>query len=275
MSERTVALSRVIRIKGTLNTRVPIIYRTRITIHSHSTMAWQEGKASFGSAQYLNMDSLRTPCPVRNGSRANLNLHPADSSTGRSWSPSPRRNLSAEFEACLETTTLNSPEAQPRETMSGRMTPPLPEPVSNSEPSQSTEAPQETGNKPGNLPQREILWPSKRVYVFNIIELSEQSRQIMLNQLQWSELAMYSGVTLEQGSLAPLGKEPAWMLTLKIQGQNSGVGIAAKKLLLSMNFGVVSTSHTCSDGWIVIRSLWKSKDQVVFYGPRGSMSRAT
>jgi len=100
----------------------------------------------------------------------------------------------------------------------------------------------------------------RRLFVFKITGLCEQSAQTTLNQLQWSELAMYSGVKLALASRGELGKRLDYKLTLRIQEPSFGAGIKARSMLLSMNFVEASMSVTCFDGWTVTQSSWKLRD---------------
>lgn len=229
----------------------------------------EDAKAYSGLVPSRSTSLLHTPCPVRNGSEDNWNFPTRDTSTGKSWSPSPRKKLFVSFDQPLETNPIgNSRGPSPQTTTSGKKTPEYQEPNLNSDANQSGETRQTTGNPSGNMPLQDVYWPSRHQYVFKITELSELSRRTLLDQIQWSELVTYTGVQLVQESRALLGNEQVWTLTLKIPGQSFGAATVAKKMLSLMNFGVESTSRTCSDGWIVTQLLWRSKEAPLYFAPK-------
>jgi len=222
----------------------------------------QEDKECSGSVLSLITNSPLTPSPEQSGSKDNLSVEKEDSSTGSCSSAFKPRNLYKNFVDCLEQQAIgNSPEAQQHPNTSGKKIPESPVPNSNSDPDQSYDHAQFNGPESGNSQQKEILWRSKKVYVYNIIELSDKLHQTIVNRLEWSDLVLYSGVVLEQESQHELGRKRVWTVTVKILGQNSGAVTEVKKILLSMNLGVLSTSLTYCDGWTVSQSTLKSKDQ--------------
>lgn len=210
------------------------------------------------SRSHIKASPPSSPTPA-GGSRANLSWRSPVSSTGRSLSPLPRKLLWPNANKPLVPTMPNSPEAQPRETMSGRSSPVSTEPNSYSASNPSPERTRSTGNPYGNPLRPATFYPSRRQYVYQVTELSDQFMPIMRSQLEWSAAASCTGATLELGSRVSLGKPPVWMLILRIPDQSSGVVIEINETLSSMNFVAVSTSATCCDGLIVIRSTWKSK----------------
>lgn len=243
----------------------------------YQDMAEHEAKESFGLGPSPMPPSPRTPCPERTGFVDSLNSAQEQTTyTGKCWSPSPRRKLFAKSSPFLEkTATGNFRDQVPPVNTSGRKIHVSPEPSLNLEPNPLTDPTRPTGSPSGPWPRPEITWPSRRKFVFRVTGLSEASRLTMLNQAQWNELAMFSGVQLEQASQGELGNLVEWTLTLKTLGPSSGAATAIKKLLLSMNFGAVLTSHTCSDGWIVTQSLWKSKAEPLYFAPKRSTSLPT
>jgi len=96
----------------------------------------KDDRESIGYSRYLTDASHRTPCPQPLGSKGSLNLaegllkkrkrkinpnNKKDSSTGKSSSPSPRRNLYDEFVNCSEESVMeSSQEANSSKTMSGK-----------------------------------------------------------------------------------------------------------------------------------------------------------
>lgn len=183
-----------------------------------------------------------------------------DMYTGRSLSPSGRKSHAELFETCSvpSTASLAGPKQPPN--MCGRSTPESKAPSLNSGKDRFKGTRRSTGIEFGKLPKQEILWKSLPMYAFKVTGLSDKLVQTMRSQLEWSELAMCSGVELELASRGKLGLLREWELILKIRGQSSGVATKAKAMLLSMNFVEVSISHTCSGGWTVIQSLWRLKE---------------
>lgn len=113
-----------------------------------------------------------------------------------------------------------------------------------------------------------------RMYIFDIMELSSELAQTMLNRLLWSEVVSCTGAKLELVKVIEPGKSLGHRLIVKIPSRNGGVAIEVKRMLLSMNFGALSTYHTFYDGVIAIRSLWKPKAVVHPCVPRRSFSQA-
>lgn len=245
------------------------IYRARLLANSHLKMTWppQEDKESTGCSQYPSLSG--PPIYRRESLGSEDNWNPAqtpDSYTGKFWSPSASRNLFRKSKNCLETPSMpNSPDLKPVLPMSGRKTPESREPSLNLETSPSREPTPRTGNESGSMLNEVNLCEFLPIFVLTVTGLSEQSALIMRNQLEWSELATYSGVQLGLGSQNLLGSKPEWKLIVRIQTPSSGAVTVANHMLSSMNFVVESMSRTYSDGLIVTRATWKSKDQVCRY----------
>lgn len=226
----------------------------------------QEDKEYFGCSPSPIMGSFRTPLPANaNGLEGNWRSENGgnptkDMYTGRSLSPSGRKSHADLFDTCSvpSTASLAGPKQPPN--MCGRSTPESKAPSLNSGKDRFKGTRRSTGIEYGMPPKQEILWKSLPIYVFKVIGLSDKLAQTMRSQLEWSELAMCSGVELELASRGKLGLLREWELILKIRGQSSGVATKAKKMLLSMNSVEVSISHTCSGGWTVIQSLWKLRE---------------
>lgn len=225
----------------------------------------QEDKEFSGLRQFPTPPTPRTPTPSVNGSEDNSNKEKKQATfTGKSWSPSPRRNLFHKCAQSLEKDTSSYQDLKRQPRTSGKKKPASPTPNLNSEPSPFNVTQHTTGKLSGVVPKQETLWRSRLRYDFKAIGLSEASKQTLLAQLEWNAQHSYIGDVLEQESLGTLGQEPAWTLTLRILEPNSGAVTEVKKLLSSMNFGEVLTSRICSGGWIVTQSTWKSKDHHTF-----------
>jgi len=236
---------------------------------SFSKMTWvkQEDKGSIGCSQF---PSLTGPPIYRReslGSEASWNAAQTQSTfTGKSLWAQARRRLSEESRQSSETpATPNYPDQKPVPLMYGRKTPESPAPSLNLENSPSSETAPQTGTEYGNTLNEEISCPFQQMFVFTVTGLCEQSALTTQNRLVWSGLAMYTSVRLELGSLDALGMNPEWRLIVRIPTVNSGAATLVNHELSLMNFVVESMSHTYSDGSIVIRSMWKSRDQVSHY----------
>lgn len=186
----------------------------------------------------------------------------ADLGIGNSWSATRKSDDLEDVLPPSQVGTGNSPKLEQPATMCGKKTR-MSTGGSNSGRNRSMLPTQRTGKGSGNGPARVLFPRSRQESEFVLIELSDQSRQITLNQLEWSELVSYTGVQLEQVSHGELGMKRAWTLTLRTHGTSSGAATKVKNMLLSMNFEVLSTSHTCSAGWIGTRSEWKLKGDLV------------
>lgn len=205
-----------------------------------------------------------------NGFVANMNGAQGDSNTGRSWSPSPPRNLWQHASSSWDrpgTGNLADP-MQPPSTC-GRKTPELKEANLNSGRDHSEETPHLNGTTSGTSLLLETSWRSPRTYAYVITQLSEESAKTILHQMRWNELVASSSGQLEQGSREKLGWMPVWTLILKIQTPSFGADMLIRNMLLSMNLEEESISVTSSAGSTVIRSMWNLKDpQFLFEQPR-------
>lgn len=137
---------------------------------------------------------------------------------------------------------MSSPDLPPQRTMFGRNLPPSLELDSNSEYNQSSETQSETGTESGSSLRSETSTEFQARYEFKVIGLSEQSAQITLSQLEWSEVLRYFGVGVELVSQGLLGKPRAWTLTLKTLDQNSGAVTVITEMLSSMSLEEVSVA---------------------------------
>jgi len=122
----------------------------------------------------------------------------------------------------------------------------------------------EIGSECGSVLLQDAFSTSLQIFVCRVTGLSEQLALTTLHQLEWSELATYSGVKLAVASRGAPGKKRDWKLTLKIQEPSSGVATKVKRMLSLMNFEVVLTSVTSSGGWTVTQLSWRSKVPAVY-----------
>lgn len=162
---------------------------------------------------------------------------------------------------------MSSPEAMQPETTSGKKTPELKEPNSSSDyiPSEETSPP--TGNKSGNRRKQVPSRMYQRIFVFEITNLSDESRLTLLNQWEWSGLVACTGVELEQANQGELGQKQEWDLTLKIPTPSFGVVTEVMNTLSLTNLREGSTSVTFCDGWIVTLSTWKPRADLLHLPP--------
>lgn len=246
----------------------------RILSISHTQMSlWRtiqeelDAKASTGSSQSPTMTGPPVYRKTSLGSEDNWNEAQTQSTyTGKYAWPRARNYLWDKSNDSLVTPHMaNSADQKPQPTMSGKKTPESKEPNLKWEQDPSNATPPRTGTPSGMLQHGETSYPSRLTYVFCITKLSEQSALTLRNQLEWSELVMYTSVQLELESQGGPGTWQDWTLTVRIPTQNSGAVIPVRELLLSMNFVVESMSHTSYVGLTVIQLTWKSKDQVYHY----------
>jgi len=162
--------------------------------------------------------------------------------------------------------TGNSPGPMPPKGTYGRMTQRSPTPGLSWDPNRSDEMLRMTGLSLKSRLSQEIWDQSQVIYTYVIIgkfvtniDPSVQLLRTIASRLERSRRFMFSGVVLGPENLDVLGTKPASQLTVKTPGQNGGMVTEVNKMLLSMNFGVLSTSRMCSDGWIGIQSVWRSK----------------
>lgn len=229
-------------------------------------MQWlNEDKGFSGYLQSLTTPSSPTFHLNVLGSEDSLSVEKEDLSIGKYVCPSKAKEASNRSVTFSDPFMPSFQEATPPPSMSGKKTPESPEPNLNWERNQSNATANKIGTPYGNMPLKDNYFRSPVQYELRVIGLCEQLVQTMQNQLEWSELASYTGVQQELVRVGDLGKKQAWTLTLKIRTQNSGAGTLAKAMLLSMNFVVVSTYRTCCDGLIVTQQLWKSKEAVSYW----------
>lgn len=103
------------------------------------------------------------------------------------------------------------------------------------------------------------------IYTFDITETFSELDRNIFSLLQWIESVMCSGVQLELVNHIDPGNKRDTTLTPRIHALSFGAATKVINTLLWTNFEVVSTSHTCCDGSISIRSVWKSKDPLSPY----------
>lgn len=196
-------------------------------------MPWHKGsREDTGYSPSLGPIGPQDYPTVPSGSEDNKNKEMTpDTSTGRYWLPSPTRRQSHNARMPSESPllTANYHAHQQRQTMYGRKTPELKEPSLNTEHDHSRETHQQTGMNSGDTLLMGTSWKSRPTYEYVITQLSDESARTLRNQLQWSELATYSGAKLAQESLEQLGQPAVWTLTLRIQTRNSGVDIMVTK----------------------------------------------
>jgi len=107
---------------------------------------------------------------------------------------------------------------------------------------------------------RARLMTFQPIFLYDTTPLSVRLGLTIYNQLLQSELVRFFGVQLALENLEQHGLRQESMLILKIPELSSGVATRASQILSSMNFEVVSTSHTYYDGWIGIHVEWNLRD---------------
>lgn len=225
-------------------------------------MLWQEDKASTGYSQFPpRLSSMNPVSPTAQySSGVNKSLAKEGSCTGKSWSPSPRRNLWPGSEPSSGIAMPNSQDQTQPGNTSGKKTPVSQVPSSSSEsyPLEETLSPI---GMPSEFVQLQGIYKQYLpTFTFGVITNSAELAKTIYRRLEWSGPVQFSGAKLALASRVGPGKKPVWTLTLKTQTPNSGTVTEIIEMLLLMNLEVLSQYPTSSGGLTVIRSLWKSKD---------------
>lgn len=226
-------------------------------------------KASSGSSPFHVPPSPPTPIhsPVCqtdcSGSGGRKRLEQEASNTGKSAWLSARKLLFHPSSKSFQSATQNCQEATLQQNMFGKKKPVSKEHSSNMVQNHFKETKKLTGKQCGLLLNEVMSTKFRHQYEWSVTGPFEQLVQTTTVLDQLFELAMCSGVQQVLESPELLGNKQAWRLIVKTPEVNSGVDIKVNFTLLSMNFVEASIFHTYSDGLIVTRYGWKSKDQVV------------
>lgn len=225
-------------------------------------MTWQEGKESFGSLPSLTMDSPPGSPLALSTLGGNSRTVTPGSSTGSSSSTVPESSPFDPFASSLGHGIMNSPGQRLRKSTFGRKLLESKEHNSNSAIDPFDATVPTTGSLFGPPPSPEILAVFPRTCEYVVTLHCEPSARSFYFQLAWSELVTSTGAELELASLEKPGTTPVWKVTLRIQEQNSGVAIAVRRMLSSMNFVEESIYPMSCGGWIDTRFELKSRDLV-------------
>lgn len=254
--------------------------RIRSRLHQMSTSRCLLNKEDTGYSQSqrvtgLSQSPLTLPATLI-GSEASSSNQRVTFDTGN-WSSTSEENSPCELarQRSVHRRTANLQEVQQPATTSGRIQQESTGPSLNLGSSPSNATQQRTGILSGIWQNQVRYFESLQTYEYCITELSEQSQQTILCQLEWSELSMCSGVRLVLASHGVLGRKLDHSLTLKIHQASSGVDILVRKVLSSMNLEEELVSTTYSAGLTDTRSMWKSKVHPFPYVPPKSGSPAT
>lgn len=229
-----------------------------------------EDKVSTGSALSLSefypsfQERYLTESPTPKDNLKKANKLATD--IGNSWLLSPTRDLEERCKKSLaKMGTMSSPDQEPQSPMSGKTRPMSKEPDLNWAKELFEDKKQEIGTKSGTQPSTETLWTSQPTSEYVVLLRSAVSVLDTLKGLQWNVPYLSFGETLVLEKVVLLGKKLVWKLTLKIPEQSGGMVTSARNTLLLMNFVVVSTSPTSSDGLTGIRFWWKRKEDLFPY----------
>lgn len=99
------------------------------------------------------------------------------------------------------------------------------------------------------------------IYLSDVIIKSAELAKTIYDQLQLSEGAKSFGATLVLERLEEPGKKQEWKLSLKTPTLNGGTVTETRNTLLSMNLKEKLHSVTFPDGLIVIRTIWRLKEE--------------
>lgn len=154
-----------------------------------------------------------------------------DTSIGNWWLASRSPYDWQESRNVLEMDYMSSPLVQrQRMNMSGRTRPESMELSLNLVNSRSSETVNEIGTQSRNLPRPITSMTSHPTFMYDAMAVSNESLRIIWPLLRSSERCLYSGASLEQGSLEGPGQRPALTLTLKYQRPNSGTDTEDKNM---------------------------------------------
>lgn len=212
-----------------------------------------------------------TPCPSSEDSKSSPLTA---TSTGKSWSPSPRRNLLPKFEESLENAMPNPPEVKQPENMFGKKTRVLRARSSNMELWHAAEMNLLIG-RPSNSLLSKATWKKfLPIYMFVATINCGELAKTIYDQWLWSALVQFSGAVPVLESHEELGKKRAWKLTLRIQTASFGTVTEITNMWSSMNFEVQSAYPICCDGLTDIHVSLKLKDrQSCFAQPKSGSPR--
>lgn len=154
---------------------------------------------------------------------------------------------------------MNQPDLLQPKTTSGKKRPGS-EIHSNSDSEPSNATPLKTGTKLKKQLCRTTFKRFRRIFLYDIIHHSSESERISLSLSPLKDKSMCIMARPELESLVEHLKKQDMIRTQRILALNSGMATKVRRTLFSMNFEEELTYRTCSDGWIVIQSWWKSKE---------------
>lgn len=234
-------------------------------------MSCQQPKPDTGCSQFpVRTTSLNqacwTPCPTSEDSKSSPLT---DTSTGKSWSPSPRRKLWPKSEESLENAMPNPPGLTVPESMFGKKTRVLRARSSNMELWHAAETNLLIGKASKDLLLKATWKKFLPTYLFVATVNCGELAKTIYDRLLWSALVQFSGAVPVLESQEEPGKKRAWKLTLKIQTANFGTVTEVTNMWSSMNFEVQLAYPICCDGLTDIHVSLKLKDrQSCFAQPR-------
>lgn len=231
-----------------------------------------EDKESFGCSPFDTVISLPTSPLAAHGSKDSLKEAKVDSCTGRSLSPSGRKQLWPELLACSANIMRSSRGQKRQASMYGKKRQEFRQPSLNLEHSLQTPLVNQTGKWYGSAPSPEILTQYPHSFGLKVIVPSERLEAISLRLTQWYVHAKCFGVLQERENRKELGKRQESTLTLSLHAPSFGTVTSLKKILSSMSLEEILILGTYSPGWTVIPSVWKLKDHQYLSTPRDSGS---
>jgi len=186
---------------------------------------------------------------------------PPDFDIGSSSCFSKTNNPSAPYDAySLRQDTMNSLDQIRQRNMFKKKTPESPTPSSNTESNLSNAMHRRIGRLSGTPPKEVISLPSPQIFESIPIVLSAALLPTFLSLLQLKKWFFATGELLVLASLEPHGTKQDLIVTLRIPEPSFGAGTRVRRMLSSMNFEVVSTLATYSDGSTGTPLLWKLKE---------------
>lgn len=198
--------------------------------------------------------------PVSLTSEDSSNRENLDTSTGRSLSTSVELFASQPSRRSTVMTPTGNYQGQQRlMNMYGRRILESPTPNLNSDQNHSNEIVLKIGT-PSKIVLNEEGWMISRLMcLLEATSPSEESLQILWNQLRSNEKLSFFGEELEVVKVEERGMKPVLMRTQRILGLNFGMVTEIMNTLSSMNFEVVLMSPICLDGSTDTQLLLKLK----------------
>nr|QTE03313.1 MAG: replication-associated protein [Ciconia boyciana Circoviridae sp.] len=243
----------------TSSTGSPCSTCVKFACDMHPTKNPSPAKPSSGCSPSRKSTSPLTSLPTAAGLLDNSSSasQVPSTSTGKSWSPSPKRSLYEVLQNASGTSGLGPLSPPTQMTTSEKTTLPSLELDLSLALNPFSETPGSSGKRYGQPPFEEYIPLSRRMLELSIIGPSSRLLWIIQSLSRWKEFARCFGVILRPVNHIELGHSAQMILILRSHEPSSGAVTRMKKMLSSMNFAETSISRTSYGGLIGIRSAWR------------------